>query len=57
MVVDATHTGELFGKAATGRRIRFDVHERCRFVDGKLAERWARVDFEDIKRRLTAPIQ
>ena len=31
--------------------------ERSRFVDGKLAERWARVDFEDIKRQLTRPIQ
>ena len=57
LVMDATHTGELFGIPATGRKIRFDVHERCRFVDGKLAERWAQVDFEDIKRRLTGPIQ
>jgi predicted ester cyclase len=51
-----THTGELMGIPATGRKIRFDVHERCRFVDGKLAERWAQVDFEEIKRQLTSPI-
>ena len=57
MVMEATQTGEVFGIPATGRRIRFDVHERCRFVDGKLAERWARVDIEDIKRQLTSPIQ
>jgi predicted ester cyclase len=57
MVMDATQTGEFLGIPATGRRIRFDVHERCRFVDGKLAERWARVDIEDIKRQLTGPIQ
>ena len=57
LVMDATQTGELMGIPATGRRIRFDVHERCRFVDGKLAERTAQVDFEDIKRRLTSPIQ
>jgi predicted ester cyclase len=57
MVMDATQTGEIFGIRATGRKIRFDVHERCRFVDGKLAERWAQVDFEDIKRQLTGPIQ
>ena len=56
MVMDATQTGEIFGIPATGRRIRFDVHERCRFIDGKLAERWAQVDFEDIKRQLTGPI-
>jgi predicted ester cyclase len=57
MVMNATQTGELFGIPATGRKIRFDVHERCRFVDGKLAERWARVDFEDIKCQLTGPSQ
>ena len=45
------------GIPATGRKIRFDVYERCRIVDGKLAERWAKVDFEDIKRKLTSPIQ
>lgn len=57
MVMDATQTGEIFGIPATGRKIRFDVHERCRFVDGKLAERWAQVDIEDIRRQLTGPIQ
>lgn len=57
MAMDATQTGEIFGIPATGRKIRFDVHERCRFVDGNLAERWAQVDIEDIKRQLTAPIQ
>jgi predicted ester cyclase len=57
MVMDATQTGEIFGIPATGRKVRFDVHERCRFFDGKLAERWARVNFEDIKRQLTGPIQ
>ena len=57
MIMDATQTGELLGIPASGRRIRFDVHERCRFVDGKLAERWARVDFEEIKRQLTGPTE
>ena len=52
----ATQTGELLGIPATGRKINFDVHERCRFVDGKLAERWAQVDIEGIKRQLTDPI-
>src|SRR5215467_2627941 len=46
LVMEATQTGEIFGIPATGRAIRFDVHERCRFVDGKLAERWAQVDIE-----------
>jgi predicted ester cyclase len=57
LVMEATQTGELLGIPASGRKIRFDVHERCRFVDDMLAERWARVDFEDIKRKLTGPIQ
>jgi predicted ester cyclase len=57
LVMDATQTGEIFGIPATGRKIRFDVHERCRFADGKLAERWDRVDFDDIKRQLTGPTQ
>jgi predicted ester cyclase len=56
--IRATHTGEEFmGIPATGRKIRFDVHARSRFVDGKMAERWDRVDFEDIKRQLTSPSQ
>jgi predicted ester cyclase len=57
MIMNATQTGEIFGIPATGRKIRFDVHERCRFVDGKLAERWAQVDIANIKRQLTGPIQ
>ena len=57
--ISATHTGgEILGvPAATGRKIRFDVHARGRFVDGKMAERWDRADFEDIKRQLTGPTQ
>ena len=51
----ATHKGELMGVPATGRKIRFDVHTRSRFVGGKMAERWDRADFEDIMRQLTGP--
>lgn len=40
---------------ASGRKIRFDVHERCRFVDDMLAERWARVDFEASSASSPAP--
>ena len=57
--ISATHTGgEFMGiPGATGRRIRFDVLTRGRYVDGKMAERWDRLDFEDIKRQLTGPTQ
>jgi predicted ester cyclase len=56
--ISATHTGsEFMGIPATGQKIRFDVHARGRFVDGKMAERWDRADFEDIKRQLTRPVR
>jgi predicted ester cyclase len=53
--ISATHTGgEILGvPAATGRKIRFNVLARGRFVDGKMAERWDQADFADIKRQLT----
>jgi len=57
MDMSATARGELMGVLATGQKIRFDVHARSRFMDGKMAERWDQVDFEDIKRQLTRPIQ
>jgi predicted ester cyclase len=54
--ISATHAGEEFmGIPATGRKIRFDVHARGRFLDGKMAERWDRADFEGIKRQLAGP--
>jgi len=53
----ATQTGELMGIPATGRKLHFEVYERSRFVAGRLAERWARVDIEGIKRKLTGPIE
>jgi predicted ester cyclase len=54
----ATHTGEAFmGIPATGQKIRFDVQARGRFVDDKIAERWDRADFEDIRRQLAGPTQ
>ncbi len=43
------------GIPTTGRTIRFDVHSRGRFVDGKIAERWDRVDFDDIRHQLNGP--
>jgi len=56
--ISATHTGEeMMGAPATGRKIRFGVHARGRFVGGKMAERWDRADFEDVKRQLTGPTQ
>ena len=39
MTVEATHTGELFGIAATGKRRTFDVYEFARVANGRIAER------------------
>jgi steroid delta-isomerase-like uncharacterized protein len=36
----ATHTGELMGVAATGRRVRLEAIAIYRIADGKIAERW-----------------
>ena len=56
--ISGTHTGEEFmGIPATGRKIRFKVHARGRFVDGKMAERWDQADFADIKRQLAGATQ
>jgi predicted ester cyclase len=53
LTISATHTGEEFmGIRAAGRKIRFNVHARGRFVDGKMAERWDQADFAAIKRQL-----
>jgi len=58
LTISATHTGEEFmGVPKTGRKIRFDVRARGRFVDGKMAERWDQADFADIKRQLTGATQ
>ena len=51
--ISGTHMAEIMGIPATGRKIRYDVHSRGRYVDGKMAERWDQVDFDDIKRQLT----
>ena len=51
--ISGTHMAEIMGIPATGRKIRYAVHSRGRYVDGKMAERWDQVDFEDIKRQLT----
>jgi predicted ester cyclase len=55
--ITGTHLAELMGIPATGRKIRFDVGARGRFIDGKMVERWDRADFEDIKHQLTSPVK
>ena len=37
---EATHQGEIFGAAATGKTVRWAGIFICRVVDGKMVERW-----------------
>lgn len=39
---EGTHTGECFGRAATGRRVRTDSIVIYRIENGRIAERWCR---------------
>ena len=53
--VTATHRGELFGVAATGRRLSWRVIDILRFTDGGLmAERWGLPDDAGMRRQLGA---
>ena len=39
-VVEATHTGDLLGMPATGRRVRWDAVDVYRVANGKIVEEW-----------------
>jgi predicted ester cyclase len=43
-----THRGELWGFAATGRRVRWTAIHIWRIADGRLVERWSEVDLQGI---------
>ncbi len=43
-VMSGTHTGDLFGVAATGTRIQQQVMTMLRFADGRCVERWSVAD-------------
>jgi steroid delta-isomerase-like uncharacterized protein len=46
LVVSATHTGNMLGVPATGRRVKWDAVDIYRVTeDGKISEQWA---FEDL---------
>lgn len=38
---EATHTGEIFGIAATGKRVSLEAISIYRIADGRIAERWS----------------
>lgn len=44
-LISGTHSGNLFGIAATGEPITFEAIEIIRIEDGKYAEHWVQSDF------------
>ncbi len=47
-----THRGELWGLEPTGNRIEFEFIDIFRIRDGKLAEHWTHMDFDDLRAQL-----
>lgn len=50
--VTGTHRGEFMGIAATGKRYGVDVFEIDRIANGKIAERWALLDWNSLRQQL-----
>ena len=50
-----THTGELMGVPASGKRIKFTAIIITRFSDGKIAEEWAEFDALSFSQQLRQP--
>jgi predicted ester cyclase len=53
-IVEATHKGNLFGIAATGRRVRWDAVDVYRLNDGMIVEEWAADDVTAILQQIGA---
>jgi predicted ester cyclase len=53
--IQATHTGEFLGIAATGRRIAWDIVAIIHVRDGRFVGQWAQPDLWGIHQQLTAP--
>jgi predicted ester cyclase len=47
-VIEATHTGNLLGLEATGRRLRWDAVDVYHLADGMIIEEWAGDDLAEI---------
>ncbi len=52
MISQATHTGNFFGIAATGKRISLASMRIDRFRDGKIAEHWSVGDITGLMQQL-----
>lgn len=52
VILRATHTGDLFGMAPTGRRIEVEQMQIERIEDGRIIEHWRRTDDIGLLRQL-----
>jgi len=55
LAATGTHQGELMGIPPTGRVATWLIHTRVRFHGYKVAERWDRVDVDDLLAQLAGP--
>jgi predicted ester cyclase len=50
--IHAIHTGEIMGKAATGKTVTFHVIDMVRLKDGKYTDHWGRNNIMEIIQQL-----
>jgi len=50
--ISGTNDGELMGKPATGKKVKFEVFHLYRVQDGKLIERWGLTDDMSLMKQL-----
>ena len=50
--ISATHTGEIMGHEATGKRIEFKVMDFVRLRDGKYVEHWGQNNIREVIQQL-----
>jgi predicted ester cyclase len=54
--IDAIHTGEFMGVAATGKRVRVKYTDFWKVKDGKISDNWVTVDFASVMAQLGVDI-
>jgi predicted ester cyclase len=50
--IEATHSGEFMGIAATGKRVKIPYTDFWKVVDKKIADNWVNVDFPHVLEQL-----
>ena len=52
--IRATHTGEIFGIAASNKEVDINIIDIVRIQDGKYAEHWGQSDFAEVLKQIAA---